>query len=179
MVTRTGDARDDELAELRARLARAVARACPHWLADRRDEIVQNTLVRIWQNRPRDEDRGPLPTSYLMKAAYTATIDEIRRIRRDQARTASGNEAVRLDVPDRAPGGPHEAASAREIGRAIRECLAGLDRPRRVAVAMHLHGETLADAARLVGWTVKRMDNLVYRGLAQLRECLRGKGVTP
>jgi hypothetical protein len=26
---------------------RAVARVCPHWLADRRDDLVQSALLRV------------------------------------------------------------------------------------------------------------------------------------
>jgi RNA polymerase sigma-70 factor (ECF subfamily) len=50
---------------------------------------------------------------------------------------------------------------------------------RRRAVMLYLQGHSVPEAARLLGWTAKRTENLVYRGLADLRHCLRAKGHTP
>ena len=44
---------------------------------------------------------------------------------------------------------------------------------------LHLQGHSVPDAARLLGWPAKRTENLVYRGLADLRRCLIAKGHTP
>ena len=33
--------------------------------------------------------------------------------------------------------------------------------------------------AEMLGWNAKRADNLVYRGLADLRRCLTAKGIEP
>jgi len=65
------------------------------------------------------------------------------------------------------------------VGRAIRDCLLGLVTPRRLAVTLHLQGHTVPQAAEVLGWDAKRTENLVYRGLADLRVCLARKGVTP
>jgi len=54
---------------------------CPGWLADRRDDIVQAALIRV-SNIAAREGNAPLGASYLWKAAYSATVDEIRRVRR-------------------------------------------------------------------------------------------------
>ena len=51
--------------------------------------------------------------------------------------------------------------------------------PRRLAVTLHLQGHTVPEAGSLLGWNAKRAENLVYRGLADLRDCLAGKGVRP
>jgi len=37
---------------------------------------------------------------------------------------------------------------------------------RRLAVALHLQGHTVAEAARLLDLSFKRTENLVYRGLS-------------
>ena len=82
--------------------------------------------------------------------------------------------AERFSHPTPTPDAAHEAARA---GRAIRECLSGLIPARRQAVAMVLNGHTVPATAGLLGWTLKKAENLVYRGLADLRACLRGKGI--
>ena len=57
--------------------------------------------------------------------------------------------------------------------------VAVLVRPRRLAVALYLQGHSVPEAAKLLEWGNKRTENLVYRGLADLRECLAKKGLKP
>lgn len=115
--------------------------------------------------------------SYLWKVAYTALVDEIRRYRR------------RREVPleeDGWEGGPATEAlsperqtAGREIARGIQDCLPRLVRPRRMAVVLYLQGHSVPEAAKLLDWGNKRTENLVYWGLADLRECLNRKGLKP
>lgn len=158
-------------------LARAVGSTCPAWLADRREDIVQNALVRVLEILNRGEETAAPSTSYVWRVGYHATLDEIRRRRR--------RPEERMDPADldRAQGGsspgPDRLQASREIGGAILECLSGMVRPRRIAVQLLLYGYDLSESARILGWSVKRADNLRSRGLADLRKCLRGKGVEP
>src|SRR5262245_28068133 len=71
-----------DLSDVRRALHRALARRCPRWLSDRREDIVQVALMRLVQIQQRSERNTPFPASYLWKAAYSAMIDEIRRLRR-------------------------------------------------------------------------------------------------
>ena len=48
-----------------------------------------------------------------------------------------------------------------------------------MAVVLHLQGHSVPEAARLLNWGNKRTENLVYRGLADLRNCLALKGLEP
>jgi CHAT domain-containing protein len=50
---------------------------------------------------------------------------------------------------------------------------------RRRAVMLYLLGHTVPQAGELLGFGAKKAENLVYRGLADIRSCLEGKGVTP
>ncbi len=69
-----------DLAELRRHLLEAVGRICPCWLADAREDIVQTALTRVtWIANERNE---PLGRPYLWRAAFMATVDEIRRRQR-------------------------------------------------------------------------------------------------
>ena len=38
---------------------------------------------------------------------------------------------------------------------------------------------TTVETARRLGWTAKKAENLVYRGLKDLRRCLTARGMTP
>lgn len=129
-------------------------------------------LVKKAERRPVDT----LPASYVHKIAYSSLVDEIRYQRRrrldqtDSLESASlGSE--RLD--------PESNAVARDLGRAIKACLHALAQTRNLAVSLYLQGSRVPEIARTAGWSQKQADNAVYRGLADMRRCLSGKGVQP
>ena len=171
----------DPAAELRSVLLRAVRRACPRWLADRSEDLAQAAVIRVLEVQRVREGTEPVPASYLYKVAYTTLIDEIRRLRRrPEVPLDEGEGDAGLAEPAGARASDPEASLAgAEVGRAIEGCLAGLAEPRRLAVTLHLQGHSVPEAAALLGWDDKRTENLVYRGMAELRRCLEGKGVTP
>ena len=165
---------------LRRDVARAVARLCPNWLADRRDDLVQAAVMRVMRigDRPAPSGEGnrAVSTSYLYKVAYSVLVDELRRLRRrretDLDEEGVGPMAIARENPER-------TTASREIGRGIRECLKAMKEERRLAVTLHLQGHSVPDTARILDWTPKRTENLVYRGLADLRGCLTAKGMRP
>jgi len=164
---------------LRRDIARAVGRLCPHWMADARDDLVQSALLRVMhivEKRSRSGEGNPgASTSYLYKVAYSVLVDELRR-RRRRRETDLEEDAV---VIPRAKENPERTAAARQIGRGIRGCLRAMKHERRLAVTLHLQGHTVPEAARLLNWAFKRTENLVYRGLSDLRACLTAKGLQP
>lgn len=163
--------------ELFERLKKAVASVCPAWLQDRRDDLVQQSLLRVVDLLETSEGNRELSSSYLWKVAHSALIDEIRRERR--RREVPLEDASGVDFPSGRPTSPEERTRAQEIDNALRDCLAHLVPNRRAAVALRLQEHTVPEAAEILGWTVKKTENLVYRGLQDLRECLRAKGLEP
>ena len=168
---------EDEVAELRRRVVEAVSRVCPAWLAGQAEDIAHNVVMQLLDSLARRGGNRTFSSIYLRKAAHGATVDEIRRrVRRRESalETSTGVERTRSEQPD-----PERAGVGREIGRAIVDCLGELIVPRRLAVTLVLRGGTVPEAARRLGWSLKRTEHLVYRGLADLRQCLSGKGWTP
>ena len=169
-----------DYAALRQDLARAVARLCPGWLIDRRDDLVQAAVMRVMQitgkRSASGEGNQPLSSSYLYRVAYSVLVDEIRR-RRRRRETDLEDEAVAPVAIARE--NPERTAASKEVGRGIQECLMQMKRERRLAVTLHLQGHTVREAARILDWAAKQTENLVYRGLADLRACLMAKGIRP
>ena len=166
-----------ELEDLRRRIVAAVRRTCPARLAAQTEDIAQTVLARLVLS-PRGGEGNPVFSSmYLTKAAYGATVDELRRVgRRREDSLEALADAESLAAPD---AGPERKAASAEIARGIRGCLAHLVRPRRLAVTLYIQGCTVPEAAGLLRWSDKRTENLVYRGLADLRRCLATKGLRP
>ncbi len=168
------------LEEIRRRLVRAVARQCPAWLSDHREDLVQEAMLRVVDLLRRDPERE-FNDAYLRRTAYSALVDEIRRARwrretsLDSFAEADG-ESIALqpesDLPD-----PEKASAGHQLGDAIQDCLGRLVPPRRHAVVLYLQGYGGPESARLLGWDKKRVNNLVYRALDDLRRCLGGKGL--
>jgi RNA polymerase sigma-70 factor (ECF subfamily) len=152
-----------------------VGRFCPSWLIDHVDDIVQMAWLRLEKVRERDERNREPGTPLIARVAYCATVDEIRRQRR--RREVAVEDAC--EVRSSALEDPARAASAREIGAGIRDCLAGLVRNRRLAVTLYLQGHTAPETGRVLGWPLKKAENMIFRGMGDLRRCLAGKGITP
>lgn len=168
-----------DFAQLHRDLVRAVDRVCPRWLADRADDLVQVALMRVMEIQRKREGTAEFSSFYLKKAAYSALIDEIRRLRRRQEVSieTDGEEGATAFDPAAPEPDPERASAGRQIGRAIRDCLGVMVAPRRHAVTLNLQGHSVPEIGRLLGWTAKKAENLVYRGMADLRGCLGSKGM--
>ena len=167
----------EQLGELRRRIAAAVRRTCPRRIASQADDIVQTVLTRLVLAPAHGEGNPAFSAMYLTKAAYGATVDELRRLGRRREESLEAEPVVER-IAARGADPESEAASA-EIARGIRDCLTRLVRPRRLAVTLYLQGCSVPECAGLLRWTPKRTENLVYRGLADLRRCLTAKGMAP
>jgi RNA polymerase sigma-70 factor (ECF subfamily) len=170
------DAEAALLEPLREQVARSVASVCPGWLVADRDDIVQSVMTRLIDLVRRGEWSDQRSASYLWKVAFNATIDEIRRVRR--RREAPLEDLSSRDPKTRQPD-PERLARNQEMGRAIHECLGRLNRARRLAVALVLQGHNTRDAANRLDWSIKKVENLVFRGMRDLRGCLTSKGWQP
>ena len=174
-----GAADDRDLVALRRRLEQAVARVCPRWMLHHADDIVQVSMLRVLEVVRKDEQRRSFNASYLYRVAYSALVDELRRARwRHEVPLEGTDDASKPSHPS-AEAGPESRAAGREVGEAIAACMRTLIPSRRRAVLLHLHGHSAAESAALLGQSLKQVRNLIYRGIADLRACLRKKGVEP
>jgi RNA polymerase sigma-70 factor (ECF subfamily) len=154
-----------------------VAQSCPSWLTADSEDLVQVALLRVVDVLRRREEEAALSAFYLKRAAYSAVVDEIRR-RRRRREVPIEDELGAVELPTRTPG-PGDQAASRELGEAIRGCLGALLVSRRQAVTLRLQGHSVVDVGRLLGWDAKKAENLIYRGMADLRQCLEDKGHAP
>jgi len=161
--------------EIRAILERAVFRLCPDWQRSARDDLVQTALLRILERRPPGEEKVDLNSSYLYKTAHSVLIDEIRRARR------RGETPIEYaaNIEDSSVPDPFHVTELMNISAAMRDCLGSMAQSRCLGVTLYLQGHRIAEIARLLGWRPKKADNAVYCGLADLRICLRDKGIEP
>lgn len=133
-------------------------------------------LVALLRRMGGGEENPAYSSIYLQKMAYGVLVDELRRRGRRPETPMDEESSDRLAsaAPD-----PERAAASGETAAGIRDCVSKLVPPRRRAVTLHLLGCGVTEIARRSGWSGKRADNLLYRGLADLRRCLESKGLKP
>ncbi len=154
-------ASDDRLEALLARYApllrRHIAQQCPARLGIQAADVEQEAMVRLWRAL-RDERNVIDGASYVYRIAVTATIE----------------------LPPSDPRQSPEAIVARRRAmEALMKAIARLPVNRRRCVELHLQGFTTTEIAEMEGWTEAKARNLVYRGLAELREMLKKEGIEP
>lgn len=178
--TKSVDARWQSLVEQYAGLLRAtIARVCPHHLGLQVDDIEQEARLKLWRAL-KSERTIESPASYVFKTAARATIDAIRRARARREEQlgppAESGGSREWEVVDPQASPEREAERALVLAK-VQECLGRLKEERRRALSLHLQGFTTEEIGRLLGWTEAKARNLVYRGLKQLRDALRGAGI--
>jgi RNA polymerase sigma-70 factor (ECF subfamily) len=165
-------------------LRQTIAHLCPKDLGLQFSDIEQDARLRLWRALQSEREIADL-ASYLYRIAVTATIDAVRRVkikREEQLRIAEEAEE------EEGTGEPHSLVAAAKhspelqaerqqvIGK-VREAIALLPENRRRAVGLYLEGLTSQEIADLLGWSEAKARNLIYRGLKDVRERLRSKGV--
>ena len=157
--------------ELRDRIVRAIRAVCPAWLSSDADDLAQLAMDRLMKQQR--SGRAEFSSGYLYRTAYSVVIDEIRRRRRHR------EDPIEEDLPATSPlNDPEGHVWGREVRELVASCLSALAVDRRRAVTLHLLGHSLAEITALLECARKRAENLVYRGLADLRACLTTHGVT-
>ncbi len=141
------------------------------------DEVFQEVRIRVWNAMGSGERIAELPASYVYRTATSVALDFIRRrrARRDDSTDPIESACDSEDTGSRAP----EQLEARELGDLIETALADVPVSRRAVVRMYLDGYGSGEIGALLGWTEAKARNLVYRGLADLREALSRRGVGP
>jgi RNA polymerase sigma-70 factor (ECF subfamily) len=158
----------ERLARRHARRALAVAQRITG-NANEAEDLVQETLVRIWTNAPHfDAARGRFAT-WFYRILTNLCLDQLRR--GTLAALGDGDQPV-----DPTPG-PHAQLEGRRIALAIGAAIASLPVRQRVAVSLCYYEDmTCAEAAKVLGVSVAAMEGLLVRGRRVLRDKLRSFG---
>jgi RNA polymerase sigma factor (sigma-70 family) len=141
-------------------------------------DLVQEVRVRLWHALETGEKILAVPPSYVHRTAVTAALDVLRR------RRARRETPVRLSRPSgegilgEAPA-TEDALGGSELEEQIALSLETIPESRRPVVRMYLAGYGREEIADLLGWTEAKTRNLLYRGLADLREKLTEIGIGP
>lgn len=167
-----------DYAGLRRALSRAVRRACPGWMSESAEDVVQIAMAKVVATMDAGKSADEIGLAYVSRVAYHAVVDEMRRQRRRRALATVEVDEVHGAIAEARPD-PEAATAGAQLGTEIRDCLSQMARSRRLAVVLYLEGRGATEIARMFDWKRKQADNLVYRGIGDLRRCLTDKGLEP
>jgi RNA polymerase sigma factor (sigma-70 family) len=170
-----GSAALEELVERFGRMVRRVGHN--HGLADADvDEVVQEVRIRIWRARP--DATAQLKAAYVHRTAVTAALDIVRR-QRSARRFVGVESSENFLLTSDAGSDAQRRLEAAEFETRVVRAVDTLPASRRSVVRMYLQGYSREEIGGLLGWSEGKTRNLLYRGLAVLRERLALSGVGP
>src|SRR5262245_23402558 len=138
--------------------------------------MMQDVRVRLWTALGTGERISQVSASYLHRAAMSAAVDLIRR-RRTNREAPVDISIVQDVVPAEDSSGPVAAAELSDLTGTVERALETIPTARRPVVRLYLSGFGSAEIAELMGWTEPKTRNLLYRGLADLRDRLSALGI--
>jgi RNA polymerase sigma-70 factor (ECF subfamily) len=133
------------------------------------EELTQDIRLRLWRIIEREGTAAVVSPGYVYRAAISAAIDLVRRRRTERRELCVSLEIVEGELADAQSAGAHQE---RDFLEARDRALQAIPASRRPAVRLHLSGRHLAEIATTMGWSQAKARNLLYRGLADLRESL-------
>ena len=139
-----------------------------------RDDLTQDVTVRLLISAQRQGVRPEgLPRSYIRQIARSVVIDHWRR-RRRRPEGAIAEESN--GVWEEYIGATCDGFSALELSQHTERCLSQLQQSRKQAVSLYLLGYSREECASKLGASLKQTENLLYRGLKDLRIALTNYG---
>lgn len=149
-----------------------------HRLADAEvDELLQDVRLRLWRARGDGEQIAAVTTSYVYRTAVSAALDLLRRRRARPADSLSDLPPAAEPATHAAASDPTAALAEAELAEQVTHVVDGIAPARRPVVRMYLAGYQREEIAELLGWTEAKTRNLLYRGLADVRDGLRARGI--
>jgi RNA polymerase sigma factor (sigma-70 family) len=143
------------------------------------DELLQEVRIRLWRAHGEVAGAGEhiasISASYLHRTALSAAIDMLRRRRARGGDRTTSIEDEHETLPERLD--PDQELEQSELAAQVERAIESIHSTRRPVVRMHLLGHSREEIAKLLGWSEAKTRNLLYRGLADVREHLVAQGV--
>jgi len=136
------------------------------------EDVIQEVKIKIWKKFGHEKNISHY-SSYIQRIINSILVDHIRKVRRQEKLIL--HEKQKLLSEERGnPGNPHKGSVFSEM---VGEAADSLMESRRKIVKLFLADLTIDEIASTLNWSRDKTRNLLYRGLSDLKEKLKDKGV--
>ncbi|MGB4704129.1 MAG: sigma-70 family RNA polymerase sigma factor [Candidatus Saccharicenans sp.] len=137
------------------------------------EDLLQEIRLKLWKIID-DEKNIHNPASYIKKVVESAVIDQIRKIRREEEVYLSEQQKLISELDPRPVNTPAFSGSLKQ---SVLKAADRLMDSRRTVVKLYLLNMSLPEIAAYLHYTEAKTRNLLYRGLADLKDIIKKMGL--
>lgn len=137
------------------------------------EDILQDIKIKLWKIL-KNEKKIKNYASYIKKVVDTSVIDHIRKFRKEEGVI---NLEIQRKISERSCNYHNDGTENINLKKILYEALEDLITSRKKVVKLFLLNMKLEDIALALGWSKDKTRNLLYRGLEDLKQSLKAKGI--
>lgn len=137
------------------------------------DDIIQEIRIKIWQVLHYEKNITNY-ASYIRKIVNSSVIDLLRKWKRDE-RVMLVEKQKKVSESKKAY--PAAISLEENLKNTVAEAVDSLIESRRKVVRLHLMDMTIEEISAYFNWSTNKTRNLLYRGLADLKNLLKNKDI--
>jgi len=141
------------------------------------EDVEQEVKIKIWKFLKKGKKVDNLP-SYIKRVAYTSTIDELRKMRKQNpAAEAEALSNMYLISRIKEFGNPENSPEIHIDGieerESLKEMIDSLSENRKQVLRLYLTGMSIEEICEFFDWDKTKVRHLLYRGIDELKEKMK------
>jgi len=135
------------------------------------EDILQDVNIRIWKLICNEKIISNY-ASYIKKIVNSSVIDQLRKCRHEEGLF---NNEKRIRIAEREMAYSKEAIHNKNLEEIVAKAVEMLIDSRRQVIKLYLLNLSIQEIAGYLNWSQDKTRNLLYRGLADLKNILKDK----
>ena len=141
------------------------------------EDIEQEIKIKIWKFIAKGKNIEKL-SSYIQKVAYTVTVDELRKMRKqtlprkfdELKKVYSFSQNFLISQINRSP---EFFLEEKELKLFLRKAIDSLNENRKQVLRLYLKGMTIEEICQFFDWDKTKVRHLLYRGIDDIKEKIK------
>ena len=182
MVTKSEkvDTIDKVILEYSFLIRSAIRRTSPQIDESQMDDIEQEVKLKIWKQILKSEKKILDLGSYIWKVTYTTTCRMMKTLMMEKKMAGSQSDELKRNdrntARDNGPS-PNHHLEKKEMMEIIKDTIDSLIESRRTVLKLYLMGMDQVEISEFFGWSEGKVRNLISRGISDLRNAIRERGL--
>ncbi len=141
------------------------------------EDVEQEVKVKIWKFLKKGKKVDNFP-SYIKRVAYTATIDELRKMRKQNPTSETmGLKSIysmsRINELRNPKDSPELLLESQEMQESLKNLIDSLGENRKQVLRLYLVGMSIEEICEFFDWDKTKVRHLLYRGIDDLKEKMK------